>query len=420
VESTLQESIMPYLHLPSFHRAFGRATLAAWFACTACSNAAPSQQALFAIAADDIEEVDASEPDSAVDEEPELARDVGPTQAGPRLWLKGDLHVHSDHSTDAKDDPMSAVIPKAEALGFDYLAFTDHDNHVQGMLTTWDDPAFHSDKVTLLYGVEWTTAKGHANIFGSERFDHAPMWAARDQDGSAAVAAAHAQGLHFSPNHIMAKDLWEYSFDLPYDSIEVWCAPFQVPNDNVAAIAKWDDLLRAGKRIPARGGSDTHHQQSIESTLYNLGNPTTWIHARDRTASAILAGLSEGRTSISYASNAERLDFTADLDGDGTYETTVGDNVEPDGKPIAFKVEIVGHRPFAPYRLTVFKNGTKLKTRLWAGRTFRFQDTPARGAETYYRVELRGDVPEAPLLSAAIGFGDFIAMTSPIYMGFDE
>ena len=47
-------------------------------------------------------------------------------------WLRGNLHLHSSHSTDAADNPVDVVIARAEALGMDYFVFTDHDNHVQG------------------------------------------------------------------------------------------------------------------------------------------------------------------------------------------------------------------------------------------------------------------------------------------------
>src|SRR6185503_20358322 len=227
----------------------------------------------------------------------------GPPTAG--FWLKGDLHVHSKHSTDAMDTTVAEVIAKAESLGFDYFVLTDHDNHVEGKISTWSDPDYHSDKMVLLYGAEWTTAKGHANIFGTKPYDYAPIWAARDGDGAMSVAIAHGQGLHFSVNHPVAKDLWEWGFDLDFDSMEVWTAPFVIPNSNSVAITKWDELLLAGRRLGVRGGSDSHHQHDLESTLFNTGNPTTWIHARAKTGEALLEGLKAGHASVSYAATAE-------------------------------------------------------------------------------------------------------------------
>jgi len=340
----------------------------------------------------------------------------GSTTAG--TWLKGDLHVHSNHSTDAMDTTVAEVIAKAESLGFDYFVLTDHDNHVEGKISTWGDPDYHSDKMVILYGAEWTTAKGHANIFGTKPYDYAPIWAARDGDGATSVGIAHAQGLHFSVNHPAAKDLWEWGFDLDFDSMEVWTAPFVFPDANSTAIVKWDELLLAGRRLSARGGSDSHHQHDLESTLFNTGNPTTWIYARAKTGDALLEGLRAGHVSVSYAATAERVDFTGDVDGDGAFETIVGDNVRPaDGQSIHFKIEIVGFRAASTYNVTVFKNGVSFKNWQLASATFAFEDVPAAGQRAYYRVEVRGPTSDAPIVSS-IAFGDFIALTNPIYVAF--
>jgi hypothetical protein len=359
-------------------------------------------------------------PDMAVADamSPDAPTGDGSHPPSPGAWLKGDLHVHSKHSTDAMDTTVAEAIAKAESLGFDYFVLTDHDNHVEGKISTWSDPDYRSDKMVLLYGAEWTTGKGHANIFGTSPYDYAPLWAARDGDGATSIALAHAQGLHFSVNHPAAKDLWEAGFDLPFDSIEVWTAPFVIPNSNSNAIAKWDELLLGGRRLGVRGGSDSHHQHDLESTLFNIGNPTTWIRSPEKTGRALLDALRAGHVTVSYAATAERLDFTGDVDGDGVFETVVGDNVRPvDGKALRFKIEIAGFRAASTYNLTVFKNGVSFKT--WPGlkaASVDFEDTPAN-ERTYYRVELRGPTSDAPLLGA-LGFGDFIALTNPIYVSF--
>ena len=351
-----------------------------------------------------------------------VSRDVnagdtgGPGDTG--FWLKGDLHVHSKHSTDAMDTTVAEVIAKAESLGFDYFVLTDHDNHVEGKISTWSDPDYHSGKMVLLYGAEWTTGKGHANIFGTQPYDYAPIWAARDGNGAVSIAIAHTQGLHFSVNHPAAKDLWEWGFELEYDSMEVWTAPFVLPNSNSTAIAKWDEILLTGRRLAVRGGSDSHHQHDLESTLFNTGNPTTWVHATAKTGTAVLEGLSAGHVSVSYAATAERVDFTGDIDGDGTFETIVGDNVRPqDGKAIRFKIDIAGYRATSTYNITVFKNGTSFKTWQLNAASVTFEDMPASGERAYYRVEVRGPTSDAPIVSS-IAFGDFIALTNPIYVAF--
>ena len=83
------------------------------------------------------------------------------------LWLKGDLHLHSRHSKDSTNNPIRRIIGFAETHGFDFLAITDHDNHVFGDVAahSWADPEFQSDNILLFYSAEWTTHRGHANAF---------------------------------------------------------------------------------------------------------------------------------------------------------------------------------------------------------------------------------------------------------------
>jgi len=351
---------------------------------------------------------------------PYISTDSG-FDAGLRsgFWLKGDLHAHSLHSTDALDSPVGDVFAKAEELGFDYFSLTDHDNHVQGNITTWADPAYRSDKMILLYGVEWTSGRGHANIFGTKPYDYAPLWATHDAgDGATAIAAAHAQGLSFFINHPASKDLWECGFDLDFDGMEVWNALFAFVTSNSVAMTQWESILMSGRRMTARGGSDSHHQKDLESMFFNIGNPTTWVYAREKTAAAVLEGLEAGHVSIAYAPGAERLDFTADTDLDGRFETMIGDNVlGRDGKMIRFKIDIAHPRAGTTYRVAVLKNGAPFDNWESQDTTLTFEDTPAAASRSHYRVELRGPTPEAPPVSAG-AFGDLIGLTNPIYVSF--
>jgi hypothetical protein len=341
------------------------------------------------------------------------------TSGGPPAgeWLKGDLHLHSAHSNDAADNPVAEVIAKAEALGMDYFVFTDHDNHVQGDITTWADPAYRSDRMVLLYGVEWTTARGHAGVFGTAPWDHSRLYAIRDGDGAATVAEAHALGLHFSVNHPASGDPWEHPLEVDFDSIEVWNAVWVAPANNTGAVALWDGILSTGRRLTARGGSDVHHQQGLESRILNVGNPTTFLYARERTAEAILEALKAGRASISYAPSAERVDFTADADGDGSYETIIGDDVDGHGQAIEFRVEIVGFREGSRYEIRAIKDGAPFQSWQVDSPVVTFADAPPAGQRAYYRVEVRGSVPDAPAEFATL-YGDLVAMSNPIYVSF--
>lgn len=350
-----------------------------------------------------------------------VAAGCGDAPMGPPAptgeWLRGDLHLHSSHSTDALDNPVDVVIARAEGLGMDYFVFTDHDNHVNGAITTWSDPLYASDQMVMLYGTEFTTARFHANLFSAAPWDHLALYALRDAPGEDILTEAHAQGLHFSVNHPVNMDPWELPLSLPYDSMEVWNAVFRLPANNTQAIALWDGLLQGGRRVPARGGSDSHHQTGYEGGLLNVGNPTTWIFARERSAEAIIAALSAGRASISYAPEAERLDLTADADGDGVYETFVGDSVPSSGARLRFRVSVAFAQDGAAYELTVLRNGEPFLTQALSGPSFDFEDQPSADTLVYYRAELRGPVNLTETTAPTL-YGNMVAMTNPIYVGY--
>lgn len=349
----------------------------------------------------------------------------GPSGPRPGTWLSGDLHLHSDHSDDAADNPMAELVKLAEERGMGFFTITDHDNHVEGRLTTWDDPAFRSDKMVLLHGVEYTTARGHANLFSAARFDHLRFYALRDRTdaeaGRAIAAEARAQGVHLSVNHPVNGDPWEFGFDMPFDSMEIWNALYAFPTDNTGAIRLWDELIAGGRRITGRGGSDCHHQTGIESLGLNVGNPTTWVYAEAPTAAGVLAALKAGHVAIGYAPSSERIRLTADADRDGGHETLMGDNLPAQGQAVNFRLEIDGARPLGVYNVTILKNGQPLlERRLFGEQALDFEDTPAAGQRSWYRAEVRGNTPEAPAAAVLVGFyGGFVGMTNPIYVGYE-
>jgi hypothetical protein len=123
------------------------------------------------------------------------------------VWLKGDLHLHSRHSHDSSNNSGAKIISFAESVGFDYLCITDHDNHVQGDVAhhTWTDPEFTSKSVLLLYGAEWTTTRGHGNIFSARPYDQQRLYDVRDQRDIVIGAVKKELGVHLSPTIPAAK-----------------------------------------------------------------------------------------------------------------------------------------------------------------------------------------------------------------------
>lgn len=349
------------------------------------------------------------------------------------VWLKGDLHIHSRHSTDSSNNPESKIIALGESVGMDYLAISDHDNHVGGDVAnnTWADPEFRSNALLLLYSAEFTTARGHANPFSATPYNHQRLYDARDGLDTALAKIIKEEGLHFSANHPNGADHFGYSYDL-VDSIEVWNSA--IWSSNAGSMLIWQDMLNSGRNITARGGSDSHHgypgigdtpgQNSLQAGANNVGTPTTWVYATARTSEAVIAALTNGRVSISSNPNAPRVELYADRDRDGTMDMMMGDNAAPPGSAVDFRVDLVGVGvALLPYTVTVIKNGSTLGTYTMqpTSPSLRFTDTPAAGERSYYRVQVEGQpapypqVPASSLLSA-----NMIALSNPIYFNFNR
>lgn len=362
---------------------------------------------------------------------PAAAADEGGTLAPEPVWLKGDLHVHSRHSEDSSNHPIAAILSFAEAVGMDFLLISDHDNHVSGATAanTWADPEFKSDKIVLLYGAEWTTHRGHANPISARPYDHQRLYDLRDARDVRIAALKQELGIHLSANHPAGDDAFSMSYDM-VDSLEVWNSVLWPRNKGSMAV--WDDLLKSGRMIAARGGSDAHHGQVAvpdmtnarqrEATANNVGTPTTWVLADGRSGDAVVAALTAGRVAISANPLAPRVEFSADCDGDGTADMLPGDNQAWQGGEVQFRIALVGGpEGAAPYAVTVVKNGDPFQTLTLPPRgAITFTDTPSLAERSYYRVEIRGAVPPYPQVpNASVVAGDMVALSNPLYFNFD-
>src|SRR5205085_10306708 len=72
---------------------------------------------------------------------------------------------------------------------------------------------------------------------------------------------------------------------------------------NEVSLSFWEQQLRAGRRIVALGGSDTHNLKLADADARHgrhLGQPTTWVDAGDDPSTeGVLAALRAGRAFIS-------------------------------------------------------------------------------------------------------------------------
>jgi len=349
------------------------------------------------------------------------------------LWLKGDLHVHSRHSRDTSNHSVGKIVRYAEDIGLDFLAITDHDNHVEGDTAhhTWADPEWRSGKVVLLYAAEWTTDRGHGNVFSSHPYDQSVLFRIRDARDAQILAAKQGLNVHLSANHPTNKDHFGFTYDL-VDSIEVWNSSNWAKN--VPTLGVWDDMLKSGRCLPARGGSDAHHgwpdipaarsASSVERLANYIGTPTTWVFAHGRDRQSVIDALTEGHSSISASPYAPRVELTAAVDGEGRHEAMMGDKVTASGKPVTFHVRLGGGGiVWAQYQVQVVKNGEPLtQIAINADRPEgSFVDSPALGTRSYYRVEVQGPQSAYPQVPMAAGItGTMVALSNPIYFNFDS
>jgi hypothetical protein len=348
------------------------------------------------------------------------------------VWLKGELHVHSRHSKESSNNPVSKIIAFSKSVGMDYICITDHDNHVDGDVAnnTWADPEFKSDSVLLLYGAEWTTTRGHGNAFSAKPYNHQRLYDVRDQRDVTVGSVKKELGIHLSANHPSGKDHFGYSYDM-VNSIEVWNSAVWSKNAN--AIMIWDDMLSSGRKLTGRGGSDAHHgvpdtpdkatKNSYQAKANYVGTPTTWVYATARTSQAVVDALTNGRVCVSANPYAPRVEFYADLNQDGKMDMMMGDNIKSTGKLVKFRVQLTGNTvPGATYTVSVVKNGNAFGTFTATGKmpAVEFTDTPETLGRTYYRVVVEGpptaypQVPESMALS-----GNMVGLSNPICFNFD-
>ncbi len=274
-------------------------------------------------------------------------------------WLTGDLHMHSTYSDG--EDSIGVIVGLAEYfqdpafLAFhpeyignpiDFIALTDHRTALQNA-----DPEFVSDKIVLIPGEEFGSP-GHANFFGvTSTIEYNPDGGAvTTQNYWDGFEAAGAQGAVRSINHPYTTGIL-FPWDIHnYESMEIWNVRWAVsqPGSNQADIDAWaasknvtpsliyrkgaqyqgiggnaqslkfyEALLSRGYHIALVGGSDRH-------TVFDLGFPTTWARADERSVEGVKDAIRARHTFVARTPVSATLEMTVTVDGT---EYQMGDDI---------------------------------------------------------------------------------------------
>jgi hypothetical protein len=172
-------------------------------------------------------------------------------------------------------------------------------------------------EITLIPGVEWTHYRGHANFLGVERPYDGPFYTNTDEAQQAIFQSARQRGALIVINHPF-EDCCPFEFDLaqtPFDAVEIWNGPMR--ESNLKAIGMWHQMLAAGRKVPAVGGSDYHRDRLFQI----LGGPTMGVYAGSDAPADILAALRAGHSFITFSHEGPTVDLAAG-------ECKLGDTVE--------------------------------------------------------------------------------------------
>lgn len=300
------------------------------------------------------------------------------------LLLVGDTHTHTVHSDGWYT--VEEAIARARQDRLDYLFVTDHNSMTSNPLL------YSLPGLTVLPGVEITYYGGHYNLYGVNR--PVKTYVANSREEVLAILAEGKQsGALAAINHPCDPGCpWTFGFgpEVASDLIEIWNGPFTPANQ--AAIDLWQQHLCRGRIWPAIGGSDCHRSELFRT----YGAPATFLYARSRSGSDILAAMKQGHAFVGMHTEAPGILMKMG-------EARMGD---------------VYTGPEAPLLLTVSHVGSQDEVRvinqdgiLWQkrpGACHLFEASLAVAGSLFVRVEVRRSLP---------GLHTLASISNPIYLG---
>jgi hypothetical protein len=239
-------------------------------------------------------------------------------------WLRGDFHMHTVYSDG--QFTLDQLVEKANKRELDFIFSTEHNTFSSNLI--WGNYVPRGFLVGR--GIEVTTIGGHWNALGLLPDQYiSPSVNDTNIDASlvAAVEEVHKSDGFAIINHPFAECKccgWTYSFHEHMDGVEVWNGPWKRhPEDqsNIKAVAKWDELLRAGTVFVATGGSDIHEPR------FEIAEPCTKVLAEEVSVYSIIRGLRRGAAYLTQHPHYEmefELRSDAERAGIGGWLTAAG------------------------------------------------------------------------------------------------
>ncbi len=261
----------------------------------------------------------------------------GETSALQGTWYGGDMHVHTDHSSDGSgprqglDQRGPANVSVADQIGegtgqgLDWMPLTDHRTYSQHY-----DPLWESSELLLVPGEE-ANGSPHANPLGAVDSivqgsvpEGRPDWSRLQTS----IWDAHAQGATWSHNHPddghMNDDdtLNERANAVGADTVEVWNKGSGIERELFYAETQWN----RGFRFAGVGASDNHFRELWK--VAGPGTPVTHVFAPELTERGVIRALRAGHVSVNVRDVATPfVVLTADFDGADGFEVMSGDEV---------------------------------------------------------------------------------------------
>jgi hypothetical protein len=321
------------------------------------------------------------------------------------MWVAFSNHNHSAY-WDGKM-PLGAMQAQAYLHKLDAMALTDHNTMRGSESFEYKNPP---PGLVMVKGMEWNAwnemgerVVGHANILGMDGLEPLPSRASLDE----MLAAATARHGTVIANHPFCWRLsWEQAEpDARLHAVEVWNGWWYLVkplmnNDN--ALAWWETAVKKGRKLTALAGTDSHG-----NFFDDVARNVNWVFVAQPDEKSIIEGIREGRVTLGAGPGAASVFLEADQDGDGVYESMVGDEL-PRPASGTLKVRALVYGAAGETVSLHTAKGKAFAKRVPKNESVLAFEVPVQDGFDYVRAEVR-PVADAPYAMSAL--------TNPIYVG---